>query len=246
MQTRHGEGSHRHGGLAPGSADRDLRAALSRGDTLRVFAVNLLWALCYPLIAIGLAAAPPLHFAALRALLAGVVLLVAAMLARRPLPKTGSAWLALAAVGLTTTAFGFGGMFTAGDRISPGLATVLSNSQPLLAAVLGAAILSERLTGRGLSALLAGFGGIVLVAAPRLAAPAAGAWLAGAALVLLAALGIATGNVLLKRLAGGLDPGWQWDSSWSWARLRCSLQARLLSPPLRWTGAARLSQRSRC
>lgn len=182
------------------------KSALSRGDVLRMLAVTVLWALCYPLIAIGLASAPPLHFAALRALLAGVVLLSIGFATGRRLPSSPGAWAVLGGVGFATTALGFGGMFAAGGRISPGIATVLSNVQPLLAAMLGAVVFSNPLKGRTLGAILIGFVGVSLVAVPGFTSPGSNDWGVGASLVLVAAVGVAAGNVMLKRLAGSIDP----------------------------------------
>lgn len=167
--------------------------------------VSLLWALCYPLIRAGLAWAPPLHFAAHRAFIAGAVLLAAGLLARRPLPRAMAQWLALAAVGVSFTALGFTGMFLAGGRVTPGLATVLANSQPLMAALLGALVLGERLRRQTGASLALGFGGIgILSMAAGGGSPGSGS--SGAPLVLLGALGVAVGNVILKRLAGAVDP----------------------------------------
>ena len=50
--------------------------------------VMVLWAFCYPLIALGLEYAPHLTFATLRAVLAGGVLLIVAMLQRAAWPNT--------------------------------------------------------------------------------------------------------------------------------------------------------------
>lgn len=167
--------------------------------------VSFLWALCYPLIRAGLAWAPPLHFAAHRAFIAGAALLTAALLARRPPPQAIAQWLALAAVGVSFTALGFTGMFLAGGRVTPGLATVLANSQPLLAALLGAAVLGERLRRQTGAALVLGFSGIGILAMAARGGPV-GTSPSGVLLVLLGALGVAVGNVMLKRLAGAVDP----------------------------------------
>ena len=187
--------------------------AIQPGDLLRLLAVVALWALCYPLIVTGLAYAPPLHFAGLRALVAGAFLVITAVALRCPLPSGRKIWLALSLIGLTTTAFGFAGMFLAGDRTSPGLATVLSNIQPLLAAALAYVFLAERLRARQWTALAIGFAGISVIAFSSVAAGPGGTTLVGIALVLLAAAGVAVGNILLKRIALHVDPlmavGWQ-------------------------------------
>ena len=48
--------------------------------------VMVLWASCYPLITLGLDDAPHLTFAALRAIIAGTVLITVAGLKHAPLP----------------------------------------------------------------------------------------------------------------------------------------------------------------
>src|SRR3990170_898588 len=93
-----------------------------------------LTALCFPLISIGLTSAPPLAFSALRAVLSGLAMLLPAFVLRRPMPAGRGTWLRLAAAGIGATSFGFIGMFLAAEIVSPGIATVLSNTQPLMAA----------------------------------------------------------------------------------------------------------------
>jgi drug/metabolite transporter (DMT)-like permease len=174
--------------------------------------VMLLWALCYPLIATGLAAAPPLTFAALRSFVAGAGLLLPAFVLRRPLPSGWRIWLGLAGVGVSTTALGFSGMFLAGGLVTPGLATVVANAQPLIAAVLAYIVLQERLGPRRRMGLLLGLAGILLVALPGFGA-GGNSSLPGVGFVLMGAVGVAVGNVLLKRLTGQVDllmaTGWQ-------------------------------------
>jgi drug/metabolite transporter (DMT)-like permease len=198
--------------------------------------VALLWAVCFPLITIGLPDAPPLLFAALRALLAGGVL-VALAAAKGPLAWPRRRELAeLALIGLSFTALGFGGMFLGAGKLSAGVATVLANVQPLIAAILAFWFLHEALTGRMLVGLLTGFAGVVILAAPGV--DFATGRLAGALHVLAGAAGTAVGTVLLKRRAGGgsvwlpmglqlmigafilavgsLVIGEQWSIRWSW------------------------------
>ena len=112
----------------------------------QIILVMLLWAACFPLITAGIEFAPHLTFAALRAILAGVVLTALALALRRPLPKEGRVWAMVAVVGLGATSLGFLGMFHAAEFVSPGIATVIANTQPLLAAGLAGIGLKERLT----------------------------------------------------------------------------------------------------
>ena len=167
--------------------------------------VMLLWAACFPLITAGIEFAPHLTFAALRAVLAGLTLTILAVALRRPLPREPRIWAMVAIVGLGATTLGFLGMFHAAEFVSPGIATVIANTQPLLAAVLAGVVLNERLTARGKAGLLLGFVGILVITSPRLFSGGQENYIIGVAYIILAALGITVSNVLIKRIAGNID-----------------------------------------
>jgi drug/metabolite transporter (DMT)-like permease len=198
----------KHVALSVGS-----RQSLSWRDVGLLLLVMSLWALCFPLIATGLSVSPPLYFAALRSLIAGVGLVIPAAALRRPLPRQPRLWLGILGVGLSYTSLGFAGMFLAGGVVSPGLASVLANMQPLIAALLAVFLLNERLSRSSFIGLLIGFFGIVLTALPGFGVQGMGADFSGISFIMLGALGVAVGNILLKRLSGKVDPlmitGWQ-------------------------------------
>jgi drug/metabolite transporter (DMT)-like permease len=171
----------------------------------KITLVMLLWAICFPLIVAGFAYAPHLTFATLRALLAGVALLAVGFALGRPVPKGIRVWTILIFVGLGATSLGFLGMFHAAEYVSPGIATVIANTQPLLAAILASMFLSERLDARGKFGLALGFAGIVFIAAPQILTNQSGGYALGIAYIVLAALGITVSNVLIKRIAGEVD-----------------------------------------
>lgn len=177
---------------------------MTTGTVVRLVIVMVLWASCFPLIALGLDLAPHMAFAALRAAIAGACLLVLGALLRRPVPRGIRSWTLVGLVGLGATTLGFFGMFHAAEFISPGLATVIANTQPLLAAVLAYIVLGERLKVLGTAGMLAGFGGIVAIGWHGLATGAEG-YALGIAYVLVAAFGVAAGNVAIKRMGGQLD-----------------------------------------
>jgi drug/metabolite transporter (DMT)-like permease len=164
-----------------------------------------LWATCFPLIAMGLPFAPALIFAAIRAFIAGAALLVIALFLRRVQPKGWKIWLMLTLVGLGATTLGFFGMFYASEFVSPGIATVITNTQPLMASVLAFLILGEYLDIRGKAGLLLGFLGIVLIALPGLLSTSDDTYLAGVGYILLSAAGITISNVLIRRMAAQID-----------------------------------------
>lgn len=164
----------------------------------------VLWASCYPLITIGLDSAPHLTFAVMRAMIAGSLLLGMALLLRRPFPTGRQVWSWIILAGLGMTGLGYYGMFHAAEFVSPGLATVIANSQPLIAAVLAFLLLGERLSKWGWTGLLLGFLGILVIAAPQmLEGPIS--ITTGLVYVLLAASGVAVGNIAIKKLAGRVD-----------------------------------------
>jgi len=171
----------------------------------KIILVMLFWAACFPLITVGIKYAPHLGFAALRAVVSGAALLAIAVLLRRPFPTTFVTWAVIALIGIGATSLGFFGMFHAAEFIGPGIATVIANSQPLLAAAIGTAVLSERLTPSGYVGLALGFLGILVIALPNLLAGQETYYGTGVAFILLAASGITISNVLIKKVAGSMD-----------------------------------------
>lgn len=177
---------------------------LDRGTVASLLVVVTLTALCYPLISVGSAYAAPFQFAALRAGVAGVALGLLALVLRRPFPGSPRLWLMIALSGLTATTIGFLSMFTAASLVSPGVATVVAGTQPIIAAVVALAVFGEpfgRWQGVG---MLVSLLGIAAIAAPDVAAGGVRAG-AGIGLVILATLGTAIGNAVTKRLAGEVD-----------------------------------------
>ncbi|MFC4352156.1 DMT family transporter [Fodinicurvata halophila] len=175
------------------------------GVIFRLLAVMLLWASCFPLITLGLDLAPHLAFAAMRASLAGFCLILIGLLFRRPIPRSGRSWALITLVGFGATSLGFLGMFHAAEFVSPGLATVIANAQPLLAALLAHAVLKEKLTAFGKLGLITGFAGISAIAWPGLAAGTEPDYALGITYIVLAATGVSIGNIAIKRLTGEAD-----------------------------------------
>ena len=133
----------------------------------KITLVMLLWALCFPLITAGFAYAPHLTFATLRAFIAGAALFGLGLMLGRPVPRGLRIWGILFFVGLGATSLAYLGMFHAAEFVSPGIATVIANTQPLLAAILAGMFLNEHLDNIGKTGLALGFAGIILIAAPQ-------------------------------------------------------------------------------
>lgn len=177
--------------------------------TMRLVTVMFLWAICFPLITLGLESAPHVAFATLRALIAGGSVVGLGVMLGRPWPAGRSSWLLLAVAGLGATTFGFLGMFHASEFLTPGVATVIASTQPMLAAVLAYFVLKERLGTLGIAGLGLGFIGVVVLAVAGSAAPGqdgGGDYLIGIGYLVLSAVGLSISNVVFKRLAGVVDP----------------------------------------
>ncbi len=177
-----------------------------KAGNLRLILIMFLWALCFPLITMGLDYSPHLTFAAIRAFLSGGVLLAVALALGHRLPRCIQDWLALAAIGVGATTLAFFGMFHAAEFVSPGMATVIANTQPLMAAMLAHWFLGERLSARGKIGLMLGFLGIVLIAVPQLTSNGGDAFRIGIAYIIVSAFGISLSNVIIKHIASRIDP----------------------------------------
>lgn len=170
---------------------------------IRLILVMALWAACFPLITLGLEFTPHLAFAALRAALAGACLLALGWLLGRRLPASRDTWYLLGITALGSTTLGFLGMFHGAEFVSPGMATVIANVQPMLAAVLGHALLGEKLGPKSIAGFTTGFAGILVISS--FGGSASETFPAGFLYILLAAVGVTVGNVAMKRLSGRID-----------------------------------------
>ncbi len=171
----------------------------------QIILAMFLWATCFPLLTIGIQYSPHLTFATLRAILAGSTLIALALALHQPFPRERRIWIMLTVIGVGATSLGFLGMFHAAEFVSPGIATVIANTQPLLAAILAGFFLKEQLTSRGKIGLALGFVGILVITAPQLVSSGQENYILGVSYIVLAALGVTVSNVMIKRIAGDVD-----------------------------------------
>lgn len=171
---------------------------------LLTLGIVAIYAVCYVAIKAGLSYTPPLLFAGLRTEIAGVVLLLMVLALRRPLLLDRRGWGWLLALALTAITLSYGAMFLAPGRTGAGIASVLGNTQPLIAVALAAGFLGERLTRGTLAALALGIAGVTLIASGALNGDGA-AGLTGPALALGASAGAAVSSVIVKRMGMRAD-----------------------------------------
>jgi drug/metabolite transporter (DMT)-like permease len=172
-----------------------------------VAAFCLIWSSAFAISKVAMLDCPPLLLISVRCLFAGAILLGAARafgagerLARRDLAI-------YAALGVANYAL-YLGLGYAGMRlgVSAGLSALISSANPILTAVLAAALLAEPLSARKIAGLLLGVLGVAVIVKSRLAG---GENLLGVALSIAALAALVGGTILFKRLPprGGLMIG---------------------------------------
>jgi drug/metabolite transporter (DMT)-like permease len=204
---------------------------MTRPDILKMVFVALLWALCFPLLKVGLAGGTtPLLFGALRTSIASIFLAGVAVRRKEQLSEIGSRKLLLVAIG-TAAFLGYYGMVLGGSSVNPGLASVVSNTNPLIGSLLAAVFLSDSLNLRKFSGLFMGFLGVISISVPAFNGETSNS-LIGIGLVLLGAFGAAAGNVLLKKFANSNFPISVLAFQFAIASPLLFLAALFIEPPL--------------
>lgn len=153
----------------------------------------------------GLAAIPPLFFAALRFdIAAPLILTYAAWRHDAWLPRSRADFASLAVSSVTIIAANNGLLFLGQQSITPAAASVLYGLNPILAPVFAFFLLDQRLDLRGVVGILLGLVGVVIIVQPSPATFTAASTL-GQLLVLGAAAAIALGSVCMQRLSATMD-----------------------------------------
>ena len=194
-----------------------------------------LYASCYATIKAGLAYAPPLRFAALRALFGAFALLVLLLVSHRPLIPPRRLWLATFLLATFGPLLGFITMFMSPAHTGVALASIVGNVGPLIIIVLAAVFLGEPVTSGKLIALFLGTSGVILIAWPG--AARGGHWSA-LLFPLMASLSGASESVIAKRAQLGTSviavTAWQFLLA---AAPLALLSAGLESGRIEWTGS---------
>ncbi|WP_135667786.1 DMT family transporter [Halorhabdus rudnickae] len=174
-------------------------------NALLFVSLAAIWGSAFVAIKAGLAAFPPVLFAAIRYDVAGVLVLGYAALVTDPLPRDRRD-LAAIAVGATLLIAGYHALLFVGERsTTSAVAAVLVSLSPVLTTgVARVALPEERLSVVGLTGLSLGFLGVIVVARPAPANLLAKDIL-GPVLIVGAALSFAVGSVLTRRLDADLS-----------------------------------------
>ena len=206
-----------------------------RGDVLLTALAPVIWGSTYWLSTQHLAGWSPLTVALLRALPAGLVLLVWV----RVLPR-GIWWWRATVLGALNFSIFWGLLFVAAYRLPGGVAATLGAVQPLLVLALAAGVLGQPMQTK---AVLAALGGLLGVALLALTASARLDGL-GVAAALLGAVSMAFGTVLTRKWQAPVSPlaltAWQLTAG-GLLLLPVSLLAAPQLPALNWANVLALT-----
>jgi drug/metabolite transporter (DMT)-like permease len=179
-----------------------------RGRELGTFLLlTLIWGTTWAAIRLGLAGIPPFAGVAIRFLVAGAVLYIAAMLRRERLgakPHERALWLFN---GFATFVVPYGLIYWAEQRVPSGLASVLFATFPLWLVLWSRWLLPEERASRGLVlGVVLGFAGVAVIFSEDFD-KLGGAEVRTRGFTLLAAAAIsATGSLAVKRWGKGITP----------------------------------------
>jgi len=165
-----------------------------------------IWGSTWLVIKVGLADLPPFLAAGLRFALAGGILAALARARKIPFPRGRREHALLLGVGMTMFWASYGIVYWAEQFIPSGLTAVLFATHPFFTLLLAHSVLAaERITARKALGVAIGFLGVVLVFRGDLVFdhPRGGT---AAAILLLAPLASAAGNVTVKRWGTHLHP----------------------------------------
>src|SRR5258705_1427428 len=136
---------------------------------LLVAAFFLIWSSAFAVSKLALADCPPLLLVCARCLLAGAIMLGAAMLNGAPWRLARRDLAILAVLGIANNALYLGLNYVGIVRgVSAGLSALIVSANPVLTALLAAFLLGERLTWRKAAGLLLGVGGVAVIVGSRL------------------------------------------------------------------------------
>ena len=168
----------------------------------------LLWSTAYPSIKIGLQYDSPFHFAGIRFMISGLLILPFTVRPSVFIRMLKEHWKLILMVTMLQTVINYS-LFYHGLILVPGaLGAVIAGSQPLVTAIVASLLHSDdKLTGKKIITVIAGLSGVILISAGRQAFHFGEATeLIGVAMVLVANTSLSVSNVFVSVRSKGLNP----------------------------------------
>ena len=192
---------------------KDLRPKAGWGVPMAWLTLCTVWSSTWLVIKVGLRDLPPISYAAIRFVIAVIVLLAVSAGRVRLLPQRASDYVLLAFTGVLMFAVNYGLLFWGELYVSSGLAAVLQATIPIFGMVFAHLMLpAEPLRVQKVAGSLLALGGVTIICARLLGFNGPMAFWGGLGIVFGGALA-AFSNVLLKarvlRVAPGMIAAWQ-------------------------------------
>ncbi len=174
--------------------------------TLLAFAIiYLVWGTTYLAIRVGVREFPPFLMAAIRFLVAGIILCVWTIALGERLPSVRQ-WVGISIIAFLLFDMDYGLVFWAEQRVPSGVTAVMMATIPVFIAMAEIIVLrTQRLTAQLFLALLIGIGGVAVLMSRSLNLSGAPIDKRGALALLVGALSWSFGSVLTRKVA--LPPG---------------------------------------
>lgn len=197
--------------MAASKTGRDLsqllRAKLKHPMKILIWLILcLIWGTTWIFIKVGLEDLPPIGFAAVRFLLAVIILGILIKLQGIPLPKTAREWKLIALTGVLQFSFNYSAVFWSEVHISSGLAAVLQATITVFGLLLAWIFLpSERITRLKIFAVCVGIAGVAVIFLDQLRVENLMAF-AGSVAIVAGAYAAAQASILIKAKGGAIHP----------------------------------------
>lgn len=155
-------------------------------------AFAFMWSSAFTSARIIVAEAPPLLSLALRFALSGGLAVLIALAMGQSWRLTRAQWMLTLVFGICQNALYLGLYFVAMQTVPASLAAITASTMPLLVAVMGWAVLGQRLSALGWTGLAAGFAGVALILGMRMTGGDADLFGLGLCVIGVMALAVAT------------------------------------------------------
>jgi drug/metabolite transporter (DMT)-like permease len=181
----------------------------SKGNTIFwAIIACLLWSTAYATIKLGLQYDTPFHFAGLRFIISGLMILPFTVKPAKYISMLREHWKVVAWVTILQTLINYS-LFYQGLALVPGaLGAVIVGSQPLVTAVVASIMHNDdKLTRRKIVTIIFGISGVIFISAGRQAFRFGTAIeLLGVVMLLVANIAVATSNVIVSLRSRGINP----------------------------------------
>lgn len=197
------------GGLAPFStalqAGNQLRSPMQtqRFDLIALamgLAFAFMWSSAFSSARIIVAEAPPLLSLSLRFAMSGTIAVVIALALGQTWRLTRQQWMLTLVFGICQNALYLGLYFEAMQTVPASLAAITASTMPLLVALMGWAVLGQKLPALGWAGLAAGFAGVALILGMRMTG---GADLFGLGLCIIGVMALAVATLVMRGASSG-------------------------------------------